>query len=196
MLKYKTIKESGANLSRLLSHLKDKDVAFITAFRGGNSMKANIENNKKLALDIYNLGYSYIKIEGGYMEEVEDGEPVEVKEKSFAVIHTPKSKKDQDEFFELMLGLCKKYNQDSVLISLVDREEDHPKASYNSDGEIVYGPFNKINTQDVESFFTKIHNHKFVFEDFKESIEVNKPTSFSKASAFYGTKQSLLKLKF
>lgn len=182
-----TVKESGANLSRLLQHLKENDVAFITAYRGTLSHKENMRRNKQLALDAHNAGYSYIKVTGNYIED-ETGVPKE--EATFAIIHKPESKEEQDEFFNEMLGLCAKWNQDAVLISLANRP-DIPPASYASDGSIVYGPFTKLTQNDVEAFSTQIHGHKFKFESFTESEEGNKPNSFSNAMSYYGTKAIL-----
>lgn len=186
-IKYYTVKESGANLSRLLQHLKENDVAFITAYRGKLSHKENIRRNKQLALDAHNAGYSYIKVTGNYIED-ETGVPKE--EATYAIIHKPESKEDQDEFFNEMLGLCAKWNQDAVLISLANRP-DVPPASYASDGSIVYGPFTKLTQNDVEAFSTQIHGHKFKFESFMESEEGIKPDSFSNAMRYYGTRAAL-----
>ena len=190
-LNYYTVKESGANLSRLLHHLNENDVAFITAYRSNLTHKENMRRNQQLSLDIHNIGLSYIKVTGGYFED-QAAEPTE--EATFAVIHKPTSKESQDEFFEEMLGLCSKYDQDAVLISLVNRE-DKPAASYSSDGGIVYGPFTRLTQSGVEDFFTQIHGHKFIFESFMESEEGNKPDSFSNAMAYYGTKALLKTLR-
>ena len=188
-INYHTVKEAGANLSRLLHHLNENDVAFITAYRSNLSHKENIQRNKQLALDIHNIGLSYIKVTGGYFED-QAKEPTE--EATFAVIHKPTSNESQDEFFNEMLALCKKYNQDAILVSLLNRE-DKPIASYASNGSIVYGPFTKLTQSGVEEFFTQIHGHKFKFESFMESEEGNKPDSFSNAMAYYDTK-ALLKM--
>ena len=186
-LDYYIVKESGANLSRLLHHLNENDVAFITAYRSNLSHKENIQRNKQLALDIHNIGLSYIKVTGGYFED-QATEPTE--EATFAVIHKPTSKESQDEFFEEMLALCAKYDQDAILVSLINRE-DKPAASYSSTGNIIYGPFTKLTQSGVEEFFTQIHGHRFKFESFTESEEGNTPSSFSKAMAYYGTKALL-----
>lgn len=187
MVDFYTVKESGANLSRLLNHLDNRDVCFITAFRHEYSNKENRKRNKLLALDIHNLGLGYIRVIGGYLEEAEGNL---VTEDTFAVIHTPTDTESQDIFFEDMLGLCNKYNQDAVLVALKDRS-DIPTASYNGDGKIIYGPFSNLTTHNVEEFFTKIHGHKFKMESFTESEEGIKLTSFSNAAAFYNTKAKL-----
>lgn len=184
-----TVKEAGANIFRLLNHLENNDVAFITPFRHGLTKIENINRNKELSLDLHNMGLGYIRVKGSYLEEPENDE-VEAKtviEDSYVVIHKPTSKESQDEFFDEMLGLCGKYDQDAVLISLLNRE-DIPKASYNSKGEIVYGPFNKLTFNGVEEFFTQLHGYKFKMESCTESEEGIKPDSFSNAMAYYGTK--------
>lgn len=189
IVKLYNVKESGSNLSRLMYHLDNKDVCFITSFRGNYSRKENLRRNKLLALDIHNMGYSFIRVEGGYHEEDKEDPIIE---DTFAVISDPISKKIQNEFFNLMIGLCKKYEQDAVLISLNNRE-DITVASYNSNKEIVYGPFSHITTNNVEEFFTRIHGHKFKMESFYESEEGVRPNSFANASIYYGTRQQLNK---
>ena len=184
-----TVKEAGANMSRLINHLENNDVAFITSFRHNLSKSENLKRNKELALDIHNMGLGYIRVKGGYLEEPENKgqEPKTVIEDSYAIIHRPTDSKSQDEFFNEMLGLCGKYDQDSVLICLLNRS-DKPKASYNSEGNIVYGPFTKLTFEDVEEFFTQLHGYKFKLESITESEEGIRPDSFSNAMAYYGTK--------
>lgn len=184
------VKESGANINRVIYHVENSDIALISAFRSDSSKKQNLENNKKLALDIHNIGLSYIKVTGSYKEE---NNSEFITEDSFIVIHRPESNEAQDEFFEEMLGLCRKYNQDAVLISLKNRK-DVPIASYDSNGKIVYGPFTKLTLSNIEDFYTRIHNHKFKFESIVESEEGIKPSGYSNAMRYYGTK-ALLKLK-
>lgn len=184
------VKESGANLSRLLFHLQNNNVAFITAFRSEYSRNENEKRNKILARDLANAGYSYIRIIGGYKDD-ENSEPVT--EDSFAVILTDLNPKKQNEFFNDMLNFAKNFDQDSVLISLKNNEHI-PVASYSPDGKIKYGPFKKdINIHDIEDYFTKIHGHKFRLKNFTESEEINKPNSFSTAMAYYGTKKNVKK---
>ena len=183
-----TVKEAGANIARLLFHLNNNDVAFITSFRRKYSKAENVQRNKQLALDIHNMGLGFIRVKGGYLEEPEDNtKPKTVIEDSYAVIHKPTTSESQDEFFNEMLGLCGKYDQDAVLICLLNRE-DKPKASYTRNGSIEYGPFTKLTFKDVEEFFTQLHGYKFKMEDITESEEGIKPDSFTNAMAYYGTK--------
>lgn len=184
-----TVKEAGASMSRLISHLETNDVAFITSFRHDLTKAENLRRNKQLALDIHNMGLGYIRVKGGYLEEPEadEAEAKTVIEDSYAIIHKPINNKSQDDFFNEMLGLCGKYDQDSVLICLLNRS-DKPKASYNSEGNIVYGPFTKLTFKDVEEFFTQLHGYKFKLESITESEDGIKPDSFGNAMAYYGTK--------
>ena len=182
------VKESGANLSRLLFHLNENNVAFITAFRSEYSNNENKKRNKILARDLNNAGYGFIRIIGGYKDNA-DSQPIE--EDSFAVISTADDYKEQDEFFKHMLAFGKRFNQDSVLIALKNRP-DKPIASYTPDGKIKYGPFkNGINTKDIEDYFTQIHGHKFTLESFMESEEGNKPNNFNNAVMYYSTRKWL-----
>ena len=202
------VKESGANITRLLQHLANEDIAFISASRHDypelntnvnkeqNITKLNNINTAALSRDIHNAGYSYIKVKGGYKEEDPvTGQAVPVIEDTFAVINNnrQKNKVSQAEFFKHMLGLCDKYNQDAVLIALKNNPE-YPIASYDRNGNIVYGPFKELNFKDIEDFFTQIHNHKFIFEnaEFKESEQGVSVRSMCTAYQYYGTRKDLM----
>lgn len=203
------VKESGANITRLLQHLQEGDVAFISASRHDypelkNSTNkeqdvANLNNINTAALsrDIHNAGYSYIKVKGGYKEEdPTTGQLIPVSEDTFAVINQNKNgeKSSQDNFFKHMLGLCDKYNQDAVLIAIKDNPK-YPIASYDRSGNIVYGPFNDLNFKDVEDFFTSIHGHKFIFEntELSESEDGVNVRSMGTAYQYHGTRNDLEK---
>jgi hypothetical protein len=57
-----------AKLSRVLQHINDDEICFISACRNENSNKENEKYTEELATDIRSLGYSYITILGGFTE--------------------------------------------------------------------------------------------------------------------------------
>lgn len=180
------ITEAGANINRVLEHLNSDNTCSMTAYRSNYSHKQNELRNKKLANDIRNLGYSYIRIIGSYIEK---GNTELTEENSFLIIDKDLTEEGQNKFFNNMLKLCELYDQDSVLISLPNNKNILP-ASYNKNGNIEYGPFKSLNIDKMNEFFTKIHGHKYFFENIAESIGI-KPDSYSHANAYYGTHHKL-----
>lgn len=157
-----SLDEAGAGLSRLLKHVENENVAFISAFRQGLSYAENLKRTKALKADLAASNYSWINLKGGYPEEGAAGNE-DKEEISFAVFDKNLDTKAQEAFYKKMLELCAKYEQDSVLISL----KGHPTilpATYNSRGGIEQGPFlSGISTSDVSKYFTRIHGTKFTF---------------------------------
>jgi hypothetical protein len=202
---YYRVKESGANITRLLQHLDIDNICFISACRGSypdileddpnyiqKLAARNNKNTEALSRDIHNIGYSYIKVSGGYMEDDPNtGDKIQVEEKTFCVIGNKTDSQPSELFFRHMLGLCAKYNQDGVLISV--KNTQHPTATYDRSGNIIYGPFEALNFRDVQDFFTSIHGHKFIFENATmiESEEGVTVHSFYTAYQYYGTRKQL-----
>ena len=78
--------------------------------------KTNKKKTEELANDIRNAGLGYVRVLGGYIENKGTDAEVDVTEESFFVPITKGY--DKQDFFDLAIELCKKYNQDSVLISM------------------------------------------------------------------------------
>lgn len=202
---YYQVKESGANITRLLQHLDIDNVCFISAYRGSypdipeddpqyiqKLAARNNTNTQALSRDIHNAGYSYVKVTGGYMEDnPNSGDKIQVEEKTFCVISNKTDNQSSELFFKHMLGLCAKYNQDSVLISV--KNTRYPIATYDKAGNIIYGPFKALNFKNIEDFFTRIHNHKFIFENstITESEEGIVVHSMCTAYQYYATRKQL-----
>ena len=72
--------ESGLN--RLNQHLENGEaMAIVSAFRSDNSLSTNRENTEKLRKLALTAGFGYVKVVGGYVEEV-DGKKIPVEEDS------------------------------------------------------------------------------------------------------------------
>lgn len=117
-------------MSRILEHAQN-GMFIISAMKGGfpigksfdeftNDEKekyfANKELTKQLENDIKAAGLGYIPAVGGYNEDAENGETVDVNEFSF-IVPRGNSQMSNKEFVEFAVSLAKKYDQDSVLIA-------------------------------------------------------------------------------
>ena len=156
-----------SNWGRIIQHI-DNGCMMISACRGDKTEEENAKRTDQLANDIREANLGYIRILGGYIENKGTDNEKEVTEESFFV---PKNKNMSDEdFFDIAIKLCKKYNQDSVLISLPEYTDfgyyDKNIGEYFS--ALVYGPRSK---------------KKFAFSELKtEWLAVRHPSSSYQAA--------------
>lgn len=155
-----------SNWGRLLQH-KDSGCMMISACRGENTEEQNKKNTDSLGKDIKNNGLGYIRILGGYTENKGTDNEVDVTEESFFV---PKPKDmDPEEFFNIAISLCKKYNQDSVLISLPDYVDF---GYYDKSGKFDFSPGKEfvVSDKDIGQYFSQLvkgskAGKKFAFKE-------------------------------
>lgn len=180
MVKY--IKSSTFN--RLMSHMNEFECMFITAFRSAYSRKENIRRNKQLVGDLNHWDFSYVKTLGGYTENKGSDDEVDVVEYSYCVIN---DKYTTEKFIEIAVMLCKKYEQDAVLVTFPIPKESRTTRSkqntirvdgkyYDKNGNIVK-EFNGVTVQNITEYFTRVGNRKFTLysegkENITESIDV------------------------
>ena len=127
----RTLLESGASLSRILSKLKgDDDFVMITAFRKNNTYKQNQQNNNSLIKSLrQKLGnikaYGAYRLVGHWKEcSVElpdnitidkcseyDGKIQDTLEESWLILNDQKNPK----FFDVTLEMARKYKQDAIV---------------------------------------------------------------------------------
>lgn len=113
------VKLTEATLNRLVKG-HDKDGYIILSASRGD--KTDAENNRRfeeLKKRVWNLGYSYIPVFGGYSEE----DHGEVFEKSLFVLAKNKKEAeiDFDKFVEDMREIGSSYEQDSILVKYPDK---------------------------------------------------------------------------
>lgn len=176
-----SVKES--NWGRITQHI-DNGCMMISACRGENSEEENAKKTDALANDLKSMGYGYIRILGGYIENKGTEDEKEVTEESFFV---PKPKnEDNQEFFDNAIALCKKYGQDSVLISLPDFVEF---GYYDKNGDFDFSPGNTFiaNDKQIGQYFSQLvkgsrAGKKFAFDDIKvEWLAVRHPNSHAQS---------------
>lgn len=176
------------SLSTVYEHILEHDCATISAFRndptdatlcvsgkppstfqnekGLDNYQINIKNNRELKAALLSQGLGVRKVKGAYIENFksEDPEkpPIEVSEASLFVMNLPNL--DQQEFFDIIINLGKKYCQDSVLLI--------PKGGQQ--GAFLYGTNNgdfpgldqkatyeKLSFGKKHEFMSKIRNRPF-----------------------------------
>lgn len=153
-----------SNFGRIKQHV-DNGCFMVSACRGDKDAKTNKKNTETLANDLRNAGLGYIRVLGGYVETRDNGEKEDVTEESFFV-PLPKDY-DIDEFFDVAISLCKKYNQDSVLINLPGYVEF---GYYDKNGDFDFSPGDKLEFDEkrVGEYFSQLvkgtrRNQKWAF---------------------------------
>jgi len=122
-LQFGQINEAG--LSRLLSKADTNDFCIVTAFRYGNSLKANRAKNQEIFSMLSSQKMSGYKLIGHWQEapdgvEFQDASPDQLTDSvEESVMFIRRADLEQDKFIELCVSLCKKFNQDAVIVGLV-----------------------------------------------------------------------------
>lgn len=192
-----------SNMSRIITH-KNNACFMISACRGDASEKINKANTDKLAKDIRSNGLGYIRVLGGYVEDIGKETEKTVVEESFFV--PMPNNYDPDEFFNLAITLCKKYNQDSVLISMpkVSAEGYDGFGYYDKEGNFDFSPGEKISFSEdsVRQYFSQLvkgtkRNVKWAFTETEPStttewLAIRKPNSFTQAVLMNKNGENLL----
>lgn len=156
--------------ARLKRHFNDRNCAFISACRAGNTPEQNNKATEALEKDLRDLGYGFIKVKGGYVEISDDGTKVPVIEKTFAIFDNNHQNFNnfpqgfKTNFKRDMIGLCRKYNQDTVFV----KEKDQPGHYYDQAGK-AFGNYNDISTEDIENYFTTLRSNTFKFTEAEET---------------------------
>ena len=168
------IKES--NWSRLNKHVKD-NCFMISASRGDKTEKENKARTEQLARDLRANNLGFIRVLGGYIENKGTEDEKDVTEESFFV-PIPKNYSEED-FFNVAIELCKKYNQDSVLISMPNYTEF---GYYDKNGNFDFSPGNKLTFTDssIGEYFSALvkgskRNAKWAFTT--EWLAIRHPSS-------------------
>lgn len=136
--------EADLNVAQVNRTINDKEAfALITAFRDEfkKDEGKNQERNKKLRSDIESLGYELDDgVRGRYIQNRDTPEQTFAREDSFFV-RGPKLEDTEacEKFTSDMLKLCKKYQQESVIINTPEQ-----LACFTPSGAVAYGPWTRI----------------------------------------------------
>lgn len=191
----KQIKES--NLNRILSHMKDKDIAMITAFRTDPELNLSKTRNRKrnslLESKLNDLGYhGYTKIIGYWNEIPQNDDSEAVAEESYVILNTGSSFEDFVVDMVLLSKDVENSGLDQQAITVWDHEN---QKAYLIDGQgNITKTFNDFRIDLKSQGWSQIKGHKltFVEESFDTfSDEFNKDGNFMTAMAYGSSKNKL-----
>lgn len=157
-----------SNINRIMSHMKDKDIAMLTAFRTdpkiGLSKKQNRKRNKNLENKLSSMGYrGFTKIVGYYNETPEDKDSVAVAEESYIILNTGSSFED---FVTDMTLLSKDFNQQSIVIW----SHTNQKAYLLDNQGNILQTFADFSIDTVSKGWSDIKGHNLTF--IEESVDI------------------------
>ena len=109
-----------ASLSRVHSHVQNRNLGMITAHRGENTSKENAARNKELEKSIRSAGYGFVKVKGRYIENHGTDAAKAVDEDSYLVIGSDDD--DSGKLLSFLKQQGRKYSQDSILHKAASEE--------------------------------------------------------------------------
>lgn len=156
------VEEAGAGPSRIVSHIQDgTPFIMISAFRGTNPHKVNVQRHAQMKHVLAKYPVSYIQTEGEYQEEGSD-EP-KPEQSLFIMPNRDDTTMPSKRLLAIGKALMAMFNQDSILYG---------------DGEMVWLVFNDGSTDklgnrltfrpeviDTLGGFSKVKHRKFSFTD-------------------------------
>lgn len=177
---------NASSFSRVVDYMNNYDCMFITAFRHEYSVKENRRRNKELAADIHGSDLTYIKAFGGFIERGENPDGVRVTEDTFCVVNNGYRTED---FIKLAVSWCKKYDQDSVLVTIPTQDKTRNHAInvigryYDQNGNIDM-QFDHANVQDAQDYFTNICGKDFVLSSTDISVSATEYEPYSGTAGY------------
>lgn len=159
--KNKPVQIDEVTLDRVINKHGQNGLINISANRSDEPQEVNDKNTRELISDLQKSGYSYLPTYGGYRGKngiEDDYEP------SFVVFNYTENgeQRDFDELKQFGIELCKKYNQDSVLIKAPQESPIY----MNGDGI-------KVNRKESDKVWKNDPKQEY-FTSFKDKGEVNK----------------------
>lgn len=157
-----------AGLSRILTHINERNIGFVTAFRGGSAgvLSQNRARNRELQTEIRKAGFGFLKLTGSWPENEGTPEEEQVVEESFLVIGTDGDDKGQLRGFLKKAGA--KYQQDAVIYKPWNTTTAYLMFMSNPSQLQSIGTFS-LSPQHIGKMFSKFKGHSFVFHSLSET---------------------------
>lgn len=167
-----------SSLNRILSYHNKNGFIVMSSDRDESTTEENNAKFRDLKKEVANSGYSFIPVFGGYVENLETPDAVDVVEKGLLI--TNNNTKDVDGDFQKLLILGKrlsgKYNQESFMVI----EPGNTTESYwmTPDGEIQ-NRLNSITQNDfTQRYFTQISKNKRRYDTNNFNNQVDRRFSY------------------
>lgn len=167
-------KLNESSLNRVSSGHNNIGFVIISASRGNKSAQENNNNYKELKRKVKELGYSFVPVFGGFVENGTD-EVFEQSLQVYPISSTVISKEyDFDKFQEDMINLAKKYEQDAILIKRPDKNP----MFYDCKNNKWTDEFSGITYNDLmQKYFTSL-------KKWKSSYDKGNPQRFSYVESY------------
>lgn len=167
------IKDKQNKLVSVYGKYEKNGMLILSASRGELSVEENKKRANELQKDIRSKNLGYVATLGGFIENEGSADEVKVTELSFIVPYNP-SVISKEDFFEFGIEMCKKYNQDSVLIQVPWYNDGKPtyvdKNGVDTDFQV--DPTRHVADPDKDIYYTQIKgtNKAFKFGDSNKKI--------------------------
>ena len=163
------------SLSRAYQHIKNYDVAFISACRAEKTYNENLRDSKELKARLMTFGYLVTKVGGGFIENQNRHNERPVEERTYFVVNV----RDTYENFEKdIVALGVYYKQDAVIVGkkggldltqiTTGNNCDTPKFSRKVFKNISYGK--------IDLFYTRFKHNTLVLQeqqDYQECLKID-----------------------
>ena len=162
---WRTLDEAG--MSRLLTHLDNRNVGIITAFRGGSGeqLEVNLARNRELQAEIRKAGFGYLRLEGHYVENEGTPEETPVEEQSFFVIGSEED--DNGKLKGFLRSMMKKYQQESAIFKPWNSTTTDLIFRDNPAESMSLGTFS-MDPKNIRKMYSTFKGRDFVFHRLSE----------------------------
>lgn len=175
-----------ASLSRVHSHVQNRNIGMITAHRGENTAKENASRNKELEKSIRSAGYGFVKVKGRYIENHGTDKARAVDEDSYLVVG--KKGDDKGHLLSFLKQHGQKYGQDSILHKSASDENAklHGTREGGWPGMGKEHDVGKFHANRAGEFHTAMRGHRSF--EFSEAVE---QFSFVRPITYFNREESL-----
>tara|TARA_A100001515_G_C4538594_1_gene199417 strand:- start:202 stop:879 length:678 start_codon:yes stop_codon:yes gene_type:complete len=169
---------SETTLSRVMKKVQDGDMAFVvmSADRHENSKKENMEAYRQLQRMFSNEGFPFAKVQGGWQEQDDEGNLIDVVENSIIVYNEARPDKEraadsEKRLFALASEMAGQYNQEAFIFGRRDPTTgERIIAAYRPDGSRITddwaGPWSDLKAvPDDAPFWSRVRGSKFQFNE-------------------------------
>lgn len=160
------------SLSRAYQHIKNYDVAFISACRAEKTYNENLRDSKELKARLMTFGYLVTKVGGGFIENqnLPDENPVE--ERTYFVVNV---RDTYEKFEKKIVSLGVYYNQDSVIVG---KKGGLDLTEITTSNNCVKSKFSRkvfknISYGKIDVFYTRFKHNTLVLQEQQDCLKID-----------------------